>query len=303
MAVELDGAKLWTETFSYSPAEVKSEETKTSSSGSVNAPGETGVNPNVGVALNAGGGGLQSETEEGRTENFEPQLTERTVKDQAPFGLKRATAAINLPRGYVLSVFKARYPDNDDPRDVDRDFVAVRDEIFASVRKQVKNVLQAEADADIEVDMFYDVGPGDGTLPGMPGMTGVAGGAAAVASTLTTTEMLKSYLPQVGLAGLAVFSKVLMMMMVRKTTRTARAAFPASEEGPADQFAVAPDGILTVPGGPVGRAEVSEGFLVGHEVDQETLQNQQLDEQVARLVDDNPEGVADLLRRWVEQDD
>ena len=159
-------------------------------------------------------------------------------------------------------------------------------------------ILQAKADADVQVDMFYDMEPGGGTIPGAGGMPG---GEVAAASAFTTVETLTSYAPQIGLAGLAVFSLVLMMRMVRKTSRTARTGFPMPEKEEADQFAVAPDGSLAVHGGPVGQAETSEGFLMGYEVDEQTLQNQQLDEQVARLVDDNPEGVADLVRRWVEQ--
>ncbi len=297
VSVELDGSRSRTENFSYAEAEVKSEESSTSQSGSASTPGETGVNPNTGVALNAGAGGTQSETEESHTENFEPKLTERTVSEMAPYALKRATAAINIPRSYMLNIFKARYPDKDEPRDTDSAFVDVRDEVFTGVREAVKSIIHAQADSAVQVDMFYDLEPGGGVLPGMPG------GEATIASTLTTTQAMKSYLPQIGLGGLALFSLMMMMRMVRKTTRTARTKFPMPEEEKTEQFAVASDGVLAVPGGPVGQAETSEGFLVGHEVDEQTLANQQLDEQVARLVDDDPAGVADLLRRWVEQDE
>lgn len=297
VSVELDGSKSHTEAYSYGEAEVKSEETKTSKAGSASAPGETGVNPNTGVALKAGGGGMQSESEEGRTENFEPKVTERRVEEKAPFALKRATAAINIPRSYVLNVFKARYPDKNDPSETDSTFINVRDEEFSKVRGAVKNILQSKADEDVQVEMYYDVESAGVMIAGMPG---VLGGAAAV-SELTTTEALKSYAPQAGLVALALFSLFMMTRLVRKSTRTARNAFPMPEEQDVDEYAVAPDGILAVPGGPIGRAETSEGFLVGQEVDEQTLQNQQLDEQVARLVDDDPEGVADLLRRWVEQ--
>ena len=301
VSVELDGSRRRTESLAYGEAEVKSEETKTSKSGSSPVPGEPGVNPNTGVALSGGGGAVQSETEEGRLENYEPKVTERVVSEEPPFGVKRATAAINIPRSYIVSVVQARNPDLEEVHDTDRAFINARDEEFAGVRASVMNIIPARDSSDVQVDMFYDVGPGVG--PGGGVFPGGPGDEIAAVAAVGTTRKLKSYAPQFGLAGLALFSLVAMMMMVRKTTRTTRAAFPMPKEEETGQYAVAPDGVLTVPGGPVGRAEASEGFLVGHEVDERTLQNKQLDEQVARLVDDDPAGVADLLRRWVEQEE
>ncbi|MCK4658724.1 MAG: hypothetical protein KAV82_04310 [Phycisphaerae bacterium] len=299
ISVELDNAKMHTETLSYAEAELESEETNSSRTGSPNVPGETGVNPNVGVAATAGGSSMQSETEESRIKNFPPQITEKMVKEQAPFALKRTTAAITIPHSYLLGAVEKRYPDKQDVHETDREFVDMRDAIFARIHDAVKNILQATEDADVQVEMYYDTGPGGGLLPGMPGMPG-AEGVATVA--LTKTEMLKSYGAQLGLGGLALLSIIAMILMVRKTTRTARNAFPIPEEEPEDSVVIE-DGILAVPGGPVGQADISEGFLVGQEVDEQIMQNRQIDEQIGRLVDDDPEGVAELVRRWVEQNE
>jgi len=303
VSVELDGSKSRIESISYSEAEVKSEETSMTKNGSASTPGETGVNPNTGVALNASSGATESESEESRTENFEPKVTERKVEDIAPFAPKRATAAINIPRSYIMSVVTARNPDKDDLRDTDTAFVDVRDEVFTSVRGQVKSVLHAKANVDVEVDMYYDV-EGAGGVAGVGGVLGMAGADMTAAATLSTTQMLTGYAPQIGLAALALVSLAMMMMMVRKTTHLTRSAVSSmQDEQESDEFAVAADGALLVSGGPVGQAEISEGFLVGKEVDEKVLHNKELDEQVSRLVDDDPEGVADLLRRWVEQPD
>jgi flagellar biosynthesis/type III secretory pathway M-ring protein FliF/YscJ len=169
--------------------------------------------------------------------------------------------------------------------------------VFTTVRDSVRNIIQSKTDTDVQVDMFYDTEPVSGALASTAG-----GGAAADTPTPSTAALVKTYAPQLGLGGLALLSLGMMMMMVRKTTNAVRKTLPTSE-GDSNSFAAAADEVLAVAGGPVGRAEASEGFLVGREVDQETLQNKQLDEQVARMVDDDPAGVADLLRRWVEQDD
>ena len=117
------------------------------------------------------------------------------------------------------------------------------------MRASVMNIIPARDSSDVQVDMFYDVGPGIG--PGGGVFPGGSGDEIAAAAAVGTTQKLKSYAPQFGLAGLALFSLVAMMMMVRKTTRTTRAAFPTSKEEETGQYAVAPDGVLAVPGGPV----------------------------------------------------
>ena len=51
---------------------------------------------------------------------------------------------------------------------------------------------------------------------------------------------------------------------------------------------------------PVGQAEVSESLLTGKEVDAGTLRNQELAREVSKMVEDDPAGTAELLRRWIE---
>ena len=51
---------------------------------------------------------------------------------------------------------------------------------------------------------------------------------------------------------------------------------------------------------PVGKAAVSDSLLVAREVDDETLRYQELGEEVAKLVEADPEGAAELIRRWME---
>ena len=49
------------------------------------------------------------------------------------------------------------------------------------------------------------------------------------------------------------------------------------------------------------QATPSDGFLVGKEVDDDVLRYQELTGEVAKLVGDDPEGTADMLRRWMEE--
>jgi flagellar biosynthesis/type III secretory pathway M-ring protein FliF/YscJ len=64
-----------------------------------------------------------------------------------------------------------------------------------------------------------------------------------------------------------------------------------------DEPAVEP--LLTVGRRSIGQAEVSDTFLTGHEVDDDTLRYQELGREVSQLVADDPESAAHLLRRWI----
>ena len=46
---------------------------------------------------------------------------------------------------------------------------------------------------------------------------------------------------------------------------------------------------------------MTQPILEGHEVDETTLKNQQIIEQVNDLVKDDPDSVASMLRKWIEE--
>ncbi len=102
-----------------------------------------------------------------------------------------------------------------------------------------------------------------------------------------------SYAPQAGLAGLAVVSLLMMVMLVRKSARSALRLLPKPPpQEDEEQEVVAP----------LQEVGLTEGFLEGQEVDEDTLRVRNLSEQVSRMVEEDPETAADLLRRWVEGD-
>lgn len=98
---------------------------------------------------------------------------------------------------------------------------------------------------------------------------------------------------------LALVSLVMMMRIVRKSSDTLATrrrrrpdARPSSQED-ATSLAVGPM--------PVGQAEVSESMLTGKELDPDTLRYQELGQEVAKMVDSDPAGSAELIRRWLEK--
>jgi flagellar biosynthesis/type III secretory pathway M-ring protein FliF/YscJ len=57
--------------------------------------------------------------------------------------------------------------------------------------------------------------------------------------------------------------------------------------------------VMSVGSSAVGKAEVSESMLTGKEVDPETLRFQEIGKEVSQMVENDPAGSADLIRRWL----
>ena len=123
--------------------------------------------------------------------------------------------------------------------------------------------------------------------------------AAPEPDTLDPVALARGYGPQVGLLMLAVMSLFMMTRIVRKSSEQ----LGKSRRG-AGQVVDPPDDATILAVGPhaVGQAEVSGSMLAGKEVDAETLRYQEFGEEVSKLVEENPEGAANLLRRWIDDD-
>jgi len=71
-----------------------------------------------------------------------------------------------------------------------------------------------------------------------------------------------------------------------------------AKKGRAAEAGIDPE--IFVAGSPVGEAQVTEGLLVGREVDENAVRAQQVVEQVSQLIEDDPDTAAALVKRWVE---
>ncbi len=282
VTVQLETTRKQIETREYAPAEVKSDRSKTEES-SVGAPSnEAGVNPNTGTALAGAGDGQASTTEETQNEYYEPLVAMVERSEQVPLTIKRATASINIPRSYFVSVHQAENPSANQP--TNDDLQPLIDIEKSRVRAEVLNVLHASEPDAVVVDWFPDLAP---DLRGFEdGQVYAAGGGR---STTEAAASLLSYGPQAGLVALALTSLVMMVRLVRKSSRTLD-ALPRLRE-PSDE---------RDEHRPLESADPTEGYLVGQELDEQTLRYRNLSEQVSRMVDDDPEIAADLIRRWVK---
>jgi len=298
VTVELDASKRVTQNVKHTVSQPKVETTSSTENSTARRASEPGVQANLGQALSVGGGGQTQSTEETKVENFEPKISRTETIEQFPFATKKITAAIGIPRSFVVGVFRLQHPESpEDPRDDDAQFVAVRDAQVSRVKASVERIVMADPQ-DVEVDVYPDVEwTSDGEVwSRTPGATALA---RQSGDAMNTLGLVRTYGPQAGLAALALVSLVMMMRIVRKSSDT----LATRRRRPPDVSPVSEEEVVSLAVGsmPVGRAEVSESMLTGKELDPDTLRYQELGQEVARMVDSDPEGSADLIRRWLEE--
>ena len=296
VTVEVDTSKRITQNVKHDPPALKMEQTDSTDQSTRNQATEPGVSANLGQALTSGAPGQSSTTEKTITENFEPKLTRTETIEHMPFATKKVTAAVGIPRSFVVGVFHALHPEvRDEPKDDDPAFVIVRDDQVNRVKNSVELIVMANDPTDVEVDVYPDM---DWTAEGgvwsrSPG--GVAG-VVQTAGAPDSVEMIRTYGPQVVLAGFALMSLLLMMRMVRKSSELVSAGKSDSLDR---QTRVEMEEVMTVDHGPVGQAELSKSLLSGQELEPEALRFQELGAEVSKMVEKDPEGSAGLVRRWM----
>ncbi len=276
------------------------EESTSNTEHAAGQQGEPGVIPNTAASVPTGTSSPSREETVERNK-YIPGDQKTTVTQNLPGAIKRLTASVGVPRSYMVRVLTQR--DGPDKKPTDQEVDAFVTEQLARIKAQVKPLISASSDDQVTVDCFYDVLPAQAET--------------ALASTGTLNDMLAEYGRPASLALLAMFSLGLMLMLVRKAQpatpirlETAGATTADSGgRGPGAGFQIGGDGsirrppeeVLTVEGGPVGKAQPTQPILEGHEVDEYTLKSQQITSQVNNLVKDDPDSVASMLRKWIEE--
>jgi flagellar biosynthesis/type III secretory pathway M-ring protein FliF/YscJ len=296
LSVELESSKSVKQTNTYDDPQPKMESSETSETSSGSEPTEPGVQANLGQAVTAGGAGRANASEKSEVENYEPRLTETETIEQLPFATRRVTATVSVPRSFVVGVFAAKYPDKPEPKDDDPEFVAVRNEQVDRVAKSVERIVMAKDSKDVEVDVYPDMewSSEGGVWSRAPGHVAALQDGGEI---LDMIGPLRTYGPQLGLSALALMSFVLMMRVVRRSSGLIGKRRLADVEVRPD---LENEPVLATGGAAIGKAEASESVLTAKEVDEATMRFEELGAEVARMVEDDPEATANLIRRWIE---
>jgi flagellar biosynthesis/type III secretory pathway M-ring protein FliF/YscJ len=260
---------------------------------------EPGVRSNAAMDINQGATSTGSKVEqEETTEEFDSAIGTEITQLVDPRGMPTSlVASVNVPEGYVERLIRresgAADADAADAKpipaaDLQARFDAVKAQIIETVRPHLR--LHADdgtpIDGEVQVAMVpIDFEPAPDV--GEAGILGVLGGGGIAVGG--------GMIDKVVLGALAAVAVGMMLMMVRRSSKRIELPSPAELVGVPPSLAMDADVI----------GEVAEGGspLLGIEVEDDEVRVQNMLEQVADLVDKNPDGAANLLRRWIQLED
>lgn len=252
--------------------------------------GEPGMRTNIPLDVSRAGGGVRQRThelEDTRSENRFPTALD-VVQDPRGYPLK-VNATIGVPRSYFVGTYRQ---DRNDPLAVPDDaaLAAVVDQESARIRRAVEPLVDTVAMENATLGtVVVDVIPDALAAPGAAPPEAAAPSAPAGATLVLLDPGLWRNL---GLGGLALLALLLMFFMVRRAG--ARGPLPTAAE-----MTGAPPPLPADGEGVLGEAEESAVALEGVELDEPTLRRQQMLDQIATMVQDSPDEVSNLLRRWI----
>lgn len=266
----------------YGKPPILTDESESESETRTRGGEEPGVNPNTSVAISPGA--MKESKERSRTKTTFDAKVDRTVtrSDRGRYALEKLSASVNVPRSYLAAVFRGSH-EGKEPTDEDLDVWAKPK--LESMRELILPVLHlSPADKEqVQVAWIHDE-------PVYAQAETVEAG-----TSEGMMQLVHAYGGRAGLGVLAFMSMVMMLMLVR---RASEGPILPGEEVPKMPSRNAMDDDMMADD--MGQAEVSDAMLMGKEVDEATLQNQKVVDQVVELVQDDPDASVSILKRWID---
>jgi flagellar biosynthesis/type III secretory pathway M-ring protein FliF/YscJ len=251
---------------------------------------EPGVGANTGYSIpgaGAAGSGGSTSLNEDESKNLVLPSTTDTDTQALPGAVTVRSATVRVPRSYFVSILK--HGDQNAKEPDDATVQALAKSQLASIGDGVKKCVGLKTDDQLSVDMYLD-------LPGTAGPGGIVMAAtspgALPANGNSSLTAVTAYGKEIGIGVLAVVSLFMMSSMVKKSTPAPVVAAPVVEEAP--KVLIAGEGLA-------GEAGTTGATLAGMELDEETVNAQQMLEQVTTMVKENPDGAASLVKRWLNR--
>lgn len=277
---------------------VSEEESVTSNTTRGGGGTSPGVQPNIAKAVSGGGMSESTSKDESRT-TFDGRRDETVTHTlTTPGDVRRLTASINVPRSYYAGIYKQQ-SGKDEPKDADLEPI-IKSET-AKIRLQVRPLIAATDDNQIQVDWFYD-----SVAAGMGGMGGAAGTAPAnaAAASMDTVAMLRQYGPQAGLGLLALFCLFSVMRMAKRAqVAIAPPPPPVAEKASRARKGTSSEDVDLLPGGEAlaGEAISTEAVLEGREVGEDEIRIRHIIGQLGQMVKEDSNTAVSLVEQWVGQ--
>lgn len=269
------------------------ESSRTLSTTNQRSSGTPGVRVNTGVAVNNSGttSNHSDESSDALTIPMFPRGVS-TEKDAGGYA-RKINASIGIPRSYFLAQFRVSAGDPEAaPTEAELQPLVTTE--TARIEEDIKLLIdtdgnEAAIDGSVRVSLIADIDEiyGNGEPGSASGLADASGGMLAGG-----TESIVKY---ASLGGLAMISLLMMFMMVRKAS--VREELPTAED-----LVGIPPALSDDESDLVGEAEESEPVLEGMEVDEASIQRQQMLEQVSNLIIQAPDEAAGLVRKWLRDD-
>lgn len=290
VTVKVDATSTQAHSQQYDPKKVVQKETETTSNtiettNANPASGDPGVRPNVGLDVggSAAGGGSSS-TENKESTKFGVFVSSEEKNTKTPAGAVTVVAAsVRVPVAYFEAIFTKHNPDAKSPTDAQLQPLIEAE--LPKIRTDVMRCTGLATANDVAVETYLDAAP-------------LAAVAPQAASALSVSTLVGSHGRELMLGGLAVMSLFMVSTMVRKGAPILAAPVVA---GVAGAVAVGPGGTLNTEEVLAGEVTGGGTMLNGMELDEEAVRNQQMLEQVSSMVKENPDGAANLVKRWMSR--
>ncbi|HEY1685853.1 MAG TPA: hypothetical protein VGG19_13900 [Tepidisphaeraceae bacterium] len=242
------------------------------------ASAEPGLGANIQANVGESGGAKTNSTKTMENNEFTVLPSQTLTKTtQTPGKITPRAATVQIPRTYFVACYKQENPSAKDP-----DASAIQS-IIDTQTPVIKGAIRGctgLTDDAISIGFYDPISPEIS-----PETVAIAGG-----QTSTVTALLSGHLKDIAVAALAVISLFMVSMMVRKGTP--QPIVHAVQEKSEPQ---------SLEAGELVAGEASEGnaTLDGMELDDDAVKTQQMIGQVSQMVKENPDGAANLVKRWL----
>jgi flagellar biosynthesis/type III secretory pathway M-ring protein FliF/YscJ len=208
---------------------------------------------------------------------------EESVKS-AGLGVPKG-AAVLVPRSHVVNVLKhgKQNPPEPDEQQIEAWFAKE----LPKYQQMVKTAVGLASESQVSMALYTDLfppQPAGGAAPVQPGAL----------STASLTAMAGTHSREIMLGGLAVISLFMVSMMVRKGS-------PASVAAATGSLQTVPMPVLDASEQLAGEVSEGKSMLDAMELDEDAVRAQQMVDQVAAMVEDNPDAAASLVKRWMSR--
>ena len=262
-------------------------ETNSKSQEQTNTPpaaAEPGAAPNTGLAITAAtpassaGESNSNQTEDKISYLNVPAITHEQMRMAAGM-VTPVAASVRIPHSHFVMVAK-NLANGKDP-DAQTLKQTIQDEC-AKTSTAVAKSLGLTNDTDVSVEVYADATP-----------TNEMVAPASAASSVTLA--LGGHFKEIALGALALISLFMVSSMVRKSSPMMPAPALSGAAGAAGPRSAPLPSVEQV----IGEAAEGGTLLAGVELDEDSVRNQQMMEQVATLVEENPDTAATLVKRWL----